>query len=61
MSIKREVVKYMALPYNGIIAAIKHKKNDDILCPDIGRHTAHGEVHQSAEKPFCTEGRGRLG
>lgn len=30
MSINREVVKYMALPYNGIIAAIKKKKNDDI-------------------------------
>lgn len=43
MSTSREVVKYMALPYNGITAAIKWKNNDDMLRSDRGRYTAHGK------------------
>ena len=43
MSTSREVVKYMALPYNGITAAIKWRNNDDMLRSDRGRYTAHGK------------------
>lgn len=41
MSVNRGVVKYMALPNNGITAAVKKKKNDNTLM------SGYKEIHLS--------------